>query len=426
MMSPTRKPSAFPALVALIALLSAGISLAPCAGAAAGDCGQPKSAGDTPTASDALEVLKTAVGSSSCGGRDSCICDVDSSTSVTATDALRVLRKAVGQSVTLTCPCVVARTTELTVLTKAKGSYSTADMKGTWNIETLVSGPSSPWWSRGTLTIQSNGDMAGSLTMNDGSTENISAKLALASNGTMTCTQNCQPNFQGALDSDKTVGGITATEDDGSTQLLAVTKRAGSYAQSDLGGIWAMHSLVTGPRAPAWTRGTLTIGSNGSFTASFQNSDGSPSGGSGTLTLSGTGQITCTGSDCPGDFGGALDSGKTVGAVTATEGDGSTQLILVCKQAASYSQSDLTGSWNLNSLASGPDEPWWNRGTLTVAADGSLTGSLTDSNGAPQTVSGSSLSITAGGIITISDDPDARCEMDSGKTVVVCTTTWQP
>ncbi len=52
-------------------------------------------------ASDALFVLKAAVGTLSC---QLCTCDVDNSTKITATDALRVLKKAVGQDITLTCP----------------------------------------------------------------------------------------------------------------------------------------------------------------------------------------------------------------------------------------------------------------------------------------------------------------------------------
>lgn len=52
-------------------------------------------------ASDALFVLKVAVGSLECA---LCTCDVDSSGKIAATDALRVLKKAVGQDVTLTCP----------------------------------------------------------------------------------------------------------------------------------------------------------------------------------------------------------------------------------------------------------------------------------------------------------------------------------
>jgi hypothetical protein len=53
------------------------------------------------TASDALIVLRTAVGLEEC---PACVCDVNDSASITASDALIVLRFAVGQPVTLSCP----------------------------------------------------------------------------------------------------------------------------------------------------------------------------------------------------------------------------------------------------------------------------------------------------------------------------------
>ncbi len=66
-------------------------------------CGDPDDSGST-TASDALFVLRVAVGAGSC---DACLCNVDSNVSgppVTASDALRLLRAAVGQPIALTCP----------------------------------------------------------------------------------------------------------------------------------------------------------------------------------------------------------------------------------------------------------------------------------------------------------------------------------
>ena len=53
------------------------------------------------TASDALFVLQTAVGSETC---EACVCDVDGSGTIAASDALITLKKAVGQEVTLSCP----------------------------------------------------------------------------------------------------------------------------------------------------------------------------------------------------------------------------------------------------------------------------------------------------------------------------------
>lgn len=64
-------------------------------------CGSPSSRRTPPTASDALFVLRAAVGQRVC---PLCECDTDSSGAIVASDALRVLQAAVGLQVSLTCP----------------------------------------------------------------------------------------------------------------------------------------------------------------------------------------------------------------------------------------------------------------------------------------------------------------------------------
>lgn len=65
-------------------------------------CGIPRSPTATePLTSDALFVLRTAVGVVTCDLR---VCDVNDSGEVNTSDALAVLRSAVGQSVNLVCP----------------------------------------------------------------------------------------------------------------------------------------------------------------------------------------------------------------------------------------------------------------------------------------------------------------------------------
>jgi hypothetical protein len=65
-------------------------------------CGKPtNSSGVPPKTSDALFVLRTAVGQATCSPR---VCSVDGNQTIVASDALRVLRAAVGQSVSLDCP----------------------------------------------------------------------------------------------------------------------------------------------------------------------------------------------------------------------------------------------------------------------------------------------------------------------------------
>jgi cysteine-rich repeat protein len=65
-------------------------------------CGRPTNGpGPAPKTSDALFVLKSAVGQVSCSLR---VCDVDNNTKVNTSDAFRVLRAAVGLPQTIVCP----------------------------------------------------------------------------------------------------------------------------------------------------------------------------------------------------------------------------------------------------------------------------------------------------------------------------------
>ena len=67
------------------------------------DCGDPDDSGQV-RASDALFVLRAAVGVATC---EPCVCNVDSSAGtnpITASDSLRVLRASVGTAVELICP----------------------------------------------------------------------------------------------------------------------------------------------------------------------------------------------------------------------------------------------------------------------------------------------------------------------------------
>jgi hypothetical protein len=65
-------------------------------------CGDPDGSGGEPTATDALFVLRAAVGLATC---DPAVCDVDGSGgSTSATDALLTLGRAVGRAFDLTCP----------------------------------------------------------------------------------------------------------------------------------------------------------------------------------------------------------------------------------------------------------------------------------------------------------------------------------
>ncbi len=66
-------------------------------------CAQPLTSGPSPTATDCLFILKTAVGLTSCS--PACICAPKGTLPPTATDALFCLKRAVGSPIALNCPC---------------------------------------------------------------------------------------------------------------------------------------------------------------------------------------------------------------------------------------------------------------------------------------------------------------------------------
>ena len=70
-------------------------------------------------------------------------------------------------------------------------------------------------------------------------------------------------------------------------------------------------------------------------------------------------------------------------------------------------QLSLAGTWEVNSLASGPGVPWWERGTLVIGSDGSFSASVIESDGTIGNPSGT-LDISTSGIITMSGSPSFK------------------
>jgi hypothetical protein len=143
---------------------------------------------------------------------------------------------------------------------------------------------------------------------------------------------------------------------------LLLPHPAAAYQQTDLQGIWESSGLASGPGAPWWERARATVAADGSFTALTTDSEGGADSFQGLFTLWPTGIVTLAGSNT---FLGVLDADKTVLVVTdtwSTESPGTTELKVALKMAGTYGLSDLRGAWELNSIASGPGAPWWERG----------------------------------------------------------------
>ena len=293
-------------------------------------------------------------------------------------------------------------------------NYSLADLTGTWHVNKLGSGPA-PYWLRGTSNNNPDGTYTWSYTKSDGSSGNGSGTLFISEDGVI--TEAGAPSLQCRMDPGKTVAVCTSTANDGTALLSVNVKKGSSYSLADLTGTWHVSQLGLGP-TPYWLRGTSIHNPDGTYTWSYTRSNGSSGNGSGTLFISEDGVITEAGD--PGLQCG-MDSGKTIAACTYTAGDGTTVLAVNVKQGPSYSLDDLTGTWGVNHLGSGPT-PYWIRGTSAHNSDGTYTWSYERSDGSSANGSGT-LFISEDGVITEAGVPSLQCGMDPGKTIVACTYT---
>ncbi len=215
----------------------------------------------------------------------------------------------------------------LGVLVRRTESYSMSDLAGDWNISALAAGPAAPWWMRASITVDGAGAFTGSNTRNEGATESMSGVLSLSTDGALTCTSGCgnSGSLQGAMDSGKTVAAYTVTWQDntqaaGTTEIGVLTRKAQSCTLADLAGRWHVSSIASGPGAPWWLRGLLTVGPDGAFTLSSVENSGSTEGTSGALLISPEGVVTCP--TCSDAFYGVMDADKTVIVITMTWLDG--------------------------------------------------------------------------------------------------------
>ncbi len=195
-----------------------------------------------------------------------------------------------------------------------------------------------------------------------------------------------------------------------------------SQSVADLAGTWNIHTLASGPGAPYWFRGRITVNHGGSFSGIGQDYGEVPNAISGSLGVASDGSIKVN-----------VDSnavscriGVDLNVMVCTEtwsGDGTSNLIIMLREAAHYSPGDLTGEWEGNFLVSGIGTYNWERGPIVVNPDGTFTMNSVDDTGTSYT-SNDSLAITSEGLITILSMPTTQCRMNKDKTVFVCTDTW--
>lgn len=304
-------------------------------------------------------------------------------------------------------------------------AYALPDLAGPWHSQSLASGPGAPWWERGRVAIDTLGHLDVIATTNYGELDTLAFTAQLSAAGILTVPG--APSFHGALDAGRTVLVATDTwaggSDAGTAELKVALKTVSGAALADLAGTWETHSIVSGASAPWWLHARFTVAANGAFTGTFVEQGGAPYAAGGTFGVAPDGSVTL--SLAPGAEG-WLDAGRTVLAITNTWGDGSpgsTELAVALKMANAYTPADLAGTWEMHSLATGPGAPWWSRGQIVVAANGSFTGTMTDPSGGSHPTSGT-LTLAADGSLSRSGSAAAHGALDAGRTVMVWTDTW--
>jgi hypothetical protein len=235
-------------------------------------------------------------------------------------------------------------------LAKKAGTYSLADLTGTWEVNSLASGLGANWWERGPITINSSGDFSGILMQNNGDPDTVSGTFSITADGVITVPGVSDNAFRCAMDSGRTVVACNSTWTTGipgASEIKVLTKKSGDYSLADLAGTWEVNILASGPGAPWWERGLMMIDYSGDFSRSVIHSNGDPNTVSGTFSITSDGVITVPG--VPDNaFRCTMDSGKTVVACNSTWTTGvpgTAEIKMWTKKASPYID-PFTGTYN--------------------------------------------------------------------------------
>lgn len=318
------------------------------------------------------------------------------------------------------------------------------DFEGTWYGHELISGDGlqqEPGWSYRTITVDSDGNVTYSGTNHNGQTDSGTMvwPLSINNDGIITNPSNIEDDpfsddLHGVMSNDKKLTIYTQSEQPKDQPMLTVgVKReiASNFSNADLEGTWRYHGLISGDapnQTPGWYWGEFTFDQNGSLTNatpitdSLGNSDYTPSDPG--FNLSSDGIITISGLSGRGVMN---DNKDMIVAVTTmcpgrnTDVCGYNLGVMVKKSGASFSNTDLTGTWYQHHITSG-DFPqlliWcYSSGIMDNAGNFTFTGACSDGD----TTKSGTFSITNDGIVTIVGESSSHGVMSSDKKLIVFT-----
>lgn len=203
-----------------------------------------------------------------------------------------------------------------------------------------------------------------------------------------------------------------------------LANNANAFKATDLQGTWNFFKYTAGSD-PNWYRATLTIDSQGNVTPSnIQSSTGSTTGSFSPMTIQPSGVLY---NPNPQDSTRAvMSSNKSI--IVGTGGStGSERLFVMTKAGSGFIQNDLAGSWKLQTLLGSSNWSDWERQDVTITSNGllSITNKISGSGDTDSNVSGLSVSISNGGVVSMpSGGPNNfYCTMSIDKNLMVATWT---
>jgi hypothetical protein len=319
----------------------------------------------------------------------------------------------------------------------AGSAFLASDISGTWNYVGLVSGYTpthNPGWYYGSFTFDTSGTVVSASTITDsrGSapyTPSLGASLVLMPSGVITLPSITAALYKGYMNHDKNFYVGTATMAPGDTNgvhgynLQVAVKSGQTFTLNDYVGDWNVHILTSGASLTytGWAHGTMTISVSG--TASWSTitwDDGSTSTPpTMTPTVSADGIMTDAGTGMRG----VTTPDKNTVFATIDDGTSYYFIVMQKKSTATFSLTDLQGTWTKQMLAAG-DGNRWARGTANIDGSGTHTWTSIERAyaGAALPVS-ESLAISPDGIITSTTNTTIHGVMSQDKRMVITTST---
>jgi YVTN family beta-propeller protein len=244
----------------------------------------------------------------------------------------------------------------LFVMTMGGGTFTQADLAGTWYFQVYEDNVSSnaPYWGSGTLIVDTAGNVTGGTAVNDSgvfrtftggsliidSTGQVSGTLAASGGVTGTLPH-------GKLDPGKNILTLVDSSND-YRGLFVMTRGGGTFTQADLAGTWYFQVIADSitANAPYWGSGTMIVNTTGNVIGGTAVNDSGVTktltGGS--LTIDSVGQVSGTNILSDGTVEslpyGKLDAGKTI--LTMVNSDPAYRGLLVAIKGSTFDQAMLT------------------------------------------------------------------------------------